>query len=57
MPYTLDLTFYKFEFETPNEVIKGYRISKINKRPIKLLYIDWDYQNQVYRQTQNHVVY
>ena len=24
MPYILDLTFYKYEFEKPKEVIKGY---------------------------------
>ena len=30
MPYMLDLTFYKYEFEKSKEVIKGYTISKTN---------------------------
>ena len=32
MPYILDLTFYTYEFERSKEVIKGYTISKIDKR-------------------------
>ena len=31
MPYILDLTFYRYEFEKYNEVIKGYTISTNNK--------------------------
>ena len=31
MPYILDLTCYRYEFEKYRYVIKGYTISKINK--------------------------
>ena len=32
MPYIMDLTFYKYDFENQNqEQIKGYTISKIDK--------------------------
>ena len=31
MPYILDVTFYRYGFKKPNEVIKGFTISKTNK--------------------------
>ena len=37
LPYVLDLTSYRYEFEKSKEIIKGYTISKINKFN-KLLY-------------------
>ena len=30
VPYIMDLTFYRYEFEKNKETIKGYTISKIN---------------------------
>ena len=31
MPYIMDLTFTKYDFEKPGERITGYTISTINK--------------------------
>ena len=39
VPYTMDLTFSKYDFEKNGEQITGYSISEINKRFINLLYI------------------
>ena len=30
VPYVLDLTFYRYEFEKPKEMIKGYKSYRIN---------------------------
>ena len=38
MPYIVDLTFYRYEFEKAGDQIKGYSISKINET-IELSYI------------------
>ena len=47
MPYIMDITFRKYDFEKNGEQITGYSISEINKF-IKLLYIEkWDCQNQL----------
>ena len=47
VPYIMDLTFSKYDFEKNGEQITSYSISEINKLNTK--YIEkWDYQNQVY---------
>ena len=31
MPYIMDLTFYRYDFERNKEIIKGYKISRFDK--------------------------
>ena len=46
VPYIMDLTFSKYDFEKNGEQITGYSICEINKDSI--MYIEkWDYQNQL----------
>ena len=40
VPYIMDLTFSKYDFQKNGEQITGYSISEIDKEIIKLLYID-----------------
>ena len=47
VPYIMDVTFSKYDFEKKGEQITGYSISEIIKN-IELLRIEkWAYQNQV----------
>ena len=46
MPYILDLTFYRYEFEKMKNILQDIRSLELIKF-IKLLYIEWDYQNPV----------
>ena len=51
VPYIMDLTFSKYDFEKHGEQITGYSICEINKNILSYCtYIDikkWDCQNQV----------
>ena len=49
VPYIMDITFRKYDFEKNGEQITGYSICEINKKEnIKLLCIEkWDYQHQL----------
>ena len=46
MPYILDVTFYKYDFERIKHILKDIHFLKLI-RFIKLLYIEWDYHNPV----------
>ena len=47
VPYIMDITFRKYDFEKNGEQITGYSISEINKN-LLLIYIEkLDYQNQL----------
>ena len=49
VPYIMDITFKKYDFEKKGEQITGYSISDINKNVLNTtIYIEkWDYQNQL----------
>ena len=48
VPYIMDLTFSKYDFEKKGEQITGYSISEINIKSFKYSYIEkWGYQNQL----------
>ena len=47
VPYIMDITFRKYDFQKNGEQITGYSISEINKIYLSIIYTEWDYQNQV----------
>ena len=51
VPYIMDLTFSKYDFQKGGEQITGCSISEIDKQYLILIYIyiytEWDYHNQL----------
>ena len=46
VPYIMDLTFSKYDFQKNGEQITGYSISEINNMYASIIYTEWDCQNQ-----------
>ena len=48
VPYIMDITFSKYDFQKNGEQITGYSISEINNNLlIHYICAEWDYQNQL----------
>ena len=47
VPYIMDLTFSKYDFQKTGDQITGSGISEINKVYWSIIYTEWDYQDQL----------